>query len=183
MPSPPLKPNTMLTIAQLSPVIGGCVRTWVEDQPLTWRVDQPDVLGNLLGRGQVARTQVEERRFREVGFLSEDSGSLLVPGRMWNGGEVSGATFQLERAAPGQSVPEQWAEFSLWLREAVLSAAARGDFLVVERGGWEHQPHPFALFICRPEDGEWASCLEAGPAPTNGSRPWPSPPPDRRGGP
>ncbi|HEY5856025.1 MAG TPA: hypothetical protein VIW24_18790 [Aldersonia sp.] len=70
--------GTMLTVAMLSPVVGGVVRTWTDDGSALWQVDDPDGLRACLGAGAIARTPVPADRFREVAMLGADTGTLLV---------------------------------------------------------------------------------------------------------
>jgi hypothetical protein len=176
-----LEPGEQLETAMLSPVVDGHVRTWTVQGERVWRAVAPDLLAGALGRGFVARTEVEPGRFREVGMLSE-SGSLLLPSRMMQGQEsAGGALFALEPVDRELDADRAWADFAAWLRLVALAAVARGDFLVVETGGWDHQPVPYALFVCVERDGSWLSHLEASPPPLAGTPPWPSPAPDREG--
>lgn len=172
-------PGTMMTTVGLSPVVGGLIRTWEDDVPITWRVDDPSGLSERLGRGSVARTQVGNDRFREVGALSVtgDRGMLMLPDRFQDGEGLSGTGYDLVRASGVEDLDsDPWDDFQVWLRAVVLSAAERGDFLVVERGGWDAPPEPYALFSCRRDEAAWRSVIEAAPAPSRGQPPWPSPP-------
>ena len=177
MPAAPLKPGTIATVAQVSPVVGGLVRTWVNDEPVTRSVDEPGALRGQLGRGQVARTQVDDGRFREVAAVSAD-GALLVHGRYNTGGRTTGAVYELRRTGRVGVEQAHWAEFEAWLRDVTVAAASRGAFVVLERGGWQHQPHPYAFFGCFRQEGEWLSYVEAAPAPIRAGAPWPTPPRD-----
>jgi len=54
------------------------VRTWtVSGWSRLWSVQEADVLREVQGTGVIGRTVREEGRFREVGMLFEDSGTLL----------------------------------------------------------------------------------------------------------
>ncbi len=176
----PLQPGTIATVAQVSPVVGGLVRTWVDDEPVTWSVDDPAQLRSQLGRGQIARTQADDGRFREVASVSAD-GALLVHGRYRTAGRTTGAVYEVRRTARAPVEESHWAEFEAWLRDVTVAAASRGEFVISERGGWQHQPQPYAFFGClRPED-EWLSYVEAASAPVRAGAPWPSPPRDPHG--
>lgn len=175
-----LQPGSTLGTAMLSPVLAGHLRTWVNDQTILWQVDDPDRLAHMLGRGAVARTEVEPGRYREVGLL-DPSGTLLLPDRFTTDGDSVAHPFTLRRAPTEPDPQRQWHDLEHWLSAAALSAAQRGDFLVVETGGWDHQPHPYALFACINPNGTWLSHIEVAPAPTRGDQPWPARPdnPDR----
>lgn len=174
MSEPPLHPGSTLTTALLSPVVAGFVRTWDDHGPRTWRVDQPDLLAQMLGSGTIARTAFRDARFREVGLLSA-TGALLLPNRFQNDEDMQATNFLLSEAATPEATVPQWNEFGRWLSGAARAAAGRGDFLVLEEGGWESRPEPYALFICVPDNDRWVTHLEAAPAPTGERPPWPSP--------
>lgn len=154
-----------LEIAVLSPPIGGLLRTWTSGGSRLWRVERSDELRQLLGQGVVARTGMEKDRFREVGFVGP-TGALLVHARMKHGQEQGPAqVFQLEPAAPPEVNDECWSQLAQWFRGAVLAAAARGEFLVLERGGWDLAPTPFGFWGCFRQAGVWTSVVEAEPWP------------------
>jgi hypothetical protein len=96
-----------LQSAMVSPVMRGCIRLWIGNESMVWRLDDPDKAAGLLGRG------------------------------------------------------------------GVPAAVARGEFVVVERGGWDHQPDPFALAICAPGEGAWTVHIESVPPPPQGGV-WPT---------
>lgn len=171
-----LKAGSVMETAMLGPVVAGHLRTWVGATSQLWRVDDPTGLAALLGRGLTSRTEVEPGRYREVGLLDSTSGSLLVPKRFTVGGEVETTGFALTRATDEPDRGRQWADFVRWLNLVALAAAERGDFLVVELGGWDHQPHPYALFAHTRVNEQSLSHLEVAPAPTSGVQPWTLPP-------
>lgn len=176
----PLHAGSILTTAMLSPVVGGHVRTWTDDVSRVWEVEEPERLADSLGRGMVARTEVEAHRYREVGLL-DATGVLLLPERRLRDGDAPARAHRLRPVQAAPDVRDQWRDLSTWLGEAALASARRGEFLVVELGGWEHHPHPYALFVCTGRDGAWRSHLEVAPAPVQGRPPWPEPPPDPAG--
>jgi hypothetical protein len=163
-------------VAMLSPVVDGEIRIWTDQGHALWRVHEPERLAAAMGKGAVARTGVEPNRFREVGLLMK-SGTLLLPARMTPGQKpIKAGSFELSRAPGRADSQTQRNEFARWLGTAALSAARRGEFLVVENGGWDHQPHPYALFMCMKRDEIRVSHLEVSPAPNRSSLLWPSPP-------
>ena len=168
-------------VAMLSPVVHGEIRLWTDEGHTRWRVREPEKLAAAMGKGAVARTGVEPNRFREVGMLMK-SGTLLLPARRKRGQKpIRARSFGLSRAPRRADSQGQWDEFARWLGIAALSAAGRGEFLVVENGGWDHQPHPYALFMCMKRDEVWVSHLEVSPAPKRSTLLWPSPPVDPAG--
>jgi hypothetical protein len=180
---PPLAPGTMMSTVILSPVIDGLLRTWENDRPETWRVEDPSGLTAELGRGGVARAPVESDRFREVGMLSVsgDRGVLMIPARYQKDDSVSGTGFELSRVKTTPVTDNPWNDLQPWLRLVTFSAAERGDVVLLERGGWDAPRQPYALFVVRQSDRGWVTHLEAAPAPALGQPPWPSPPPQLEG--
>jgi hypothetical protein len=172
----------MMHTVLLGAPVGDRIRTWDEEGPRDWLVDHPETLAVLLGRGQVSRTEVEPSRFREAGLLAADEGVLLLPARFADKGSVESAAFRV-RAAESLDDAEapDWAGFGHWLNEVTFEAALRGEFVVVERGGWTHCPHPYALFLCHRSRGQWVSVLETAPAPQWNLPPWMPPSSDPRG--
>ncbi|WP_344133747.1 LEM-3-like GIY-YIG domain-containing protein [Pedococcus bigeumensis] len=168
--------GSVMQTAMLSPVVAGHLRTWVNKTTQLWQVDDPQGLSGVLGRGLTSRSEVEPDRYREVALLDPASGTLLVPSRFTVGGEMQSTAFSLRPAADEPDHDRQWFDFVDWLGQVALSCAERGDFMVVEFGGWEHQPHPYALFTHRTVDGQALSHLEVAPAPIAGHEPWPTPP-------
>ena len=66
-----------------------------------------------------------------------------------------------------------------WLQAAATTAVQRGEFVVVETGGWEVVPWPYALaIVMRNEHGDWTTSIEAEPAPH--APLWREPDPDQR---
>ncbi|MGV0814906.1 hypothetical protein ABQF34_23325 [Mycolicibacterium boenickei] len=51
------------------------------------------------------------------------------------------------------------------LAQAINHGLENGEFLVVEKGGWDAPTEPFCLFIVIPEEDGFVSIIEAGPAP------------------
>lgn len=175
----PLQPGTVMSTVMLSPVIDGLLRTWETSAPVTWKVDDPDALRAQLGRGDVARAPVAEGRFREVGLLTDlgERGVLMVPKRFQNGDSLEGVGYELRRVQGDPGIDSGWSELQGWLRTVALSAAERGEMVLLERAGWEAPREPYALFLARRGEQGWFSFLQAAPAPSHGLPPWPFPPP------
>jgi hypothetical protein len=173
----------LVVSVELSPVSGGLLRTWSDESSQLWQVWGGDVLAEMMGRGQLARTEVEPRRFREVGLLekpsdttSKGTGRLLLPAR-W---QPSGADASMELELVGDPLllspvddadmsthaNELWPALVAQLSELCVEAAERGEILLLERGAIAHEPWPYALFaVTREDDGSWMSHLEVSPAP------------------
>lgn len=178
---PVMESGQVLMTALVSPVIDGRLSTWVEDRRV-WEVDDAGELAGLIGRGLLARTSLEPKRFREVAMIDEDAKTLAAVGRRYLGSsEPSEATapakiFRLREAAPAESdTGRAWADLAEFLSAVVLAAASRGEFVVVEHGGWEPPPTPYALAIVAHDDaGGWVVHLEVSPPP-GASSSWPPP--------
>lgn len=172
---------------QVGMALAGVIAIWDDDGRSLWAYDAASGLADRLGRGIVARTGVEARRFREVGLLVRESGTLLLPDRLWSGDgqpiEAPGVVLELRPLPPDadRTVAEAaWAECATWLGDAFLAAVERDEFVVVERGGWDAPPDPYVLGI-RTEAGDGARWhLECAPAPQPPTL-WPISDPGSRG--
>lgn len=164
--------GTRAETVQLGIPVGGLVATWDERGRTLWAVDDHSALDHV-GRGIVARTQVEARRFREVGLLVRETGVLLLPDRVTAAGEsdwleVPGRVVQLRPAPDGEDgarAAEAWSELGRWLGETLVLASERGEFVVVERGGWDAPPEPYVLGMLSGSDERRRWVLECAPAP------------------
>ena len=162
-------------MTQVDPVVGsetvllGCLvldhlRIWRPDgRPACLRVSQPAALAAALGHGLADRTNVEPGRAREIGRLDE-SGVLCVAGRVF-------ATALSDEPSVTEAL---WAAAIELFQDAATDAMTRGEYLMVEPGGWSARPDEFAVAGARRTDGEWLLHVEAVPAPHAPS--WPEPP-------
>lgn len=176
---------------EISPFAGGLLRTWTSDGSQLWQVLGADPLDDLLGRGLLPRTQVEPGRWRETALLEQPpttvpgaTGRLLLPARHQDDGAVrSGRGLELPceplLVSPvggedlGGHDDRLWSSFLDRLTEVCLATVERGEVLLLERGGQEHQPWPYALLaVARSPDGSWVSHVETSPAPTPELRGW-----------
>lgn len=168
---PPLRPGDVLVAAQLSPCLGGVLRTWVDgEEPRLWSTPDGDWLAGAQATGTLARALREERRFREVAMLSARDGTLLVQSRFRSEGGGMGLEAHVVRLEPAEDHPGRLdshvqEELLAMLRRAVLHCLARAEFLVVETGGWDAPVEPFCLFAVVPEEGGLVSVVETAPAP------------------
>lgn len=163
----------MLSPVLLGPVVEGRVSTWLDDDLfVVWDAgSQADTLGALLAHGAVARTLVEPDRFRETAMLDVANGTLTVLERVFvrddDGSQVVNTAvhpFKLQARAEPEPTDDVWIAFANWLSSVVVDAAGRGEFVVIELGGWGHRPHPYALAaVVRTDDGEWISNVETSP--------------------
>ena len=173
-----IPPGSRAETVQLGIPTAGLLATWDERGRTLWAVDDEASLHDRLGRGIVARTRVEARRFREVGLLVRDTGVLLLPDRFGGSSdattlEVPGQTVQLHRVAEDADrsrASEAWVALAAWLGGTLLLATERREFVVVERGGWDAPSEPYVLGVLTgdgdADDGglqRWV--LECAPAP------------------
>src|SRR5487761_2181843 len=173
---PTFNRGDVLSTVLLGPLVNGRISTWLDDDSLVvWDAgSHADALKELLGHGAVMRTLVESDRFRETALLNRANGALTVLERAFvgdhDGSEVidtAARPFDLEECAEPEPSDDLWAGFAEWLSSVVVDAAMRGEFVVIELGGWEHRPDPYALAaVMRPDDGEWISNVETSPVPS-----------------
>lgn len=171
-------PGDHLATAMLSPPVLGAVRTWNGASVLWLLPPGRELDWSDIGRGALARTEVEPGRYREVGLLS-DRGALVLLDRHGThlAMGLSSQDAQTLPLRPANELPGDastaWHAFGSWLGAVAVDAARRGEVLLVERGGWPHQPEPYALFgILRSESGQATSHVEASPAPSTLQPPW-----------
>jgi hypothetical protein len=124
-------------------------------------------LRELLARGRAPRTPLAPHRFREVGRL--DASVLLVGQR----------PFEIEWCDEPPASDSLWAAAADVFQDAAAAAIARGEFVVVEPGGWQSKSERYALAGATRTPGEWLLRVEAMPAPRVPS--WPEPPEGRAG--
>ncbi|MEH3033101.1 MAG: hypothetical protein PGN07_03440 [Aeromicrobium erythreum] len=166
----PLQVGATARPVQLSPCVGGVVRTWTDDGTTgVWSSPQATWLADVQGTGWIGRTQREERRYREAALLSDD-GALVVRGRYPLAGQ--GGTTSMEASVlalePARApTGDVMADLRALLARAVRHCVASGEFLVVERGGWDAPQEPFCLFalVEGPREGR-VSVVETAPDPT-----------------
>ena len=169
----PLRAGDTAVVVQLSPCVGGLVRTWADGSPpQLWSTPDATWLHQRQATGSIGRTLREEQRYREVALLSEGSGTLLVQGRFpatADDGEVrlEADVVRLEPAGPPTG--HIMDDLRALLTRAVLHCVARDEFLVVERGGWDAPPEPFCLFVLMAEPEGPVSVIETAPDPVGSS--------------
>lgn len=132
------------------------------------RPSHPSALRALLARGLAPRTNRHPERVRELGLLEAD-GVLVVGNR----------PFAVEICEPPAVSDELWAAALEVFQDAVADAMARGEFLVVEPGGWHAATETYVVAGARRTPGEWFLHVEAVPPPRAPS--WPEPPEGQAG--
>lgn len=170
--------------AMISPVSGGMVRTWTEDETQLWVIDDPETLSTVMGRGQIARTVMPGNRVREIALLDSKTGTLFVQPRFASPTDPQGESglltkpFQLTKAKkPAEGA---WEDLESLLASIAISAAGRGEFWLAELGGWSPPQQPYCLFTALDEKGAANAVMEANPAPV-GTGIWPDVPADQPG--
>jgi hypothetical protein len=155
-------------------VLLGCLvkehlRLWPSDgRAECVRVLHPSDLRGALARGVAPRTSLVPGRFREAGRL-EPTGMLRI-------GKQKFAVEVAEEPVVSQALWEAAGEV---FQDAAAAAIQRGEYLVIETGGWEIESEPFAVAGARKARGKWQVYVEAVPAPRAPS--WPPPIEDRVG--
>ena len=167
----PLSVGSTGRTVQIGICVGGLVRLWADDDAGgLWQVDDSERLQALLGRGQVARTLREDRRYREVGVFFADQATLVILARMQaSAGDPSspvatdGQTFRLTPIAEPRSEHWQARDLLDGLAQAIRGCLGSGEFLVVELGGWNAPQVPYALHLAMGK----VSRIEVSPPPLN----------------
>ena len=162
------------TDAQSETVVLGCLvkehlRIWRADgRAETVRLLHPSALREFLARGLAPRAPLEAERFREIGRL--DGAGMLLIGRR---------PFAIEVCDEPPASDALWEAAAEVFQAAAADAIARGEFLVVEPGGWTAKAERYALAGATRTPGEWLLRVEAAPAPRAPS--WPEPPEGQAG--
>lgn len=182
-----IRPGSQAATVQVGMAIAGVVATWDDEGRSLWAYDPAAGLTDRLGRGMVARTGVEARRFREVGLLVRASGTLLLPDRLRAGDgqpiEAPGVVLELRPLPPDadRTVAEAaWSGVASWLGDVFVAAVERDEFVIVERGGWDAPPDPYVLGLRTGVGANARWHLECAPAPQAPTL-WPISEPDGRG--
>ena len=165
----PLRAGDTATVAMLSPCIGGLVRTWTDTGTQLWSVPSDSYLHDTQGTGQLTRTVLDDHGFREIGWLCERTGRLIVqaqqPVHTDDGGlRIDGDVLTL-RPAP-EPVDPGYDEFEVLLAQATRHAVANDEVLVVEMGGWDAPTEPFCQFTVDGAGTGRRSVIETSPFPT-----------------
>lgn len=131
-----LEPGAVLATAVLGACVGGVVRTWTDAGSRLWTPADPPALRELMGRGLLARTMVGPERYREVGLLDADSGTLALVPRFPSSTDGDGVTLDGRVVSLGQPSPtaEGAADLVQYLDAARGHATESGEHLIVERG-------------------------------------------------
>ena len=156
-------------------VLLGCL---IKEHLRLWRSDSrgecvrplhPSALRAFLARGLAPRTSLEPGRSREFGRL--DAAGVLV---------VAKRPFAVEICSEPDVSDALWTAAAAVFREAAADAIARGEWIVIEPGGWGPSGETYAVAGARrTPGGEWFLYVEASPAPRAPS--WPEPPEDSGG--
>jgi hypothetical protein len=163
----PIGVGDTATVAMLSLCAGGLVRTWTDPGgSRLWSVSEPAALQSVLGTGTLSRTVREQGRYREVGLLSEDSGTLLLTTRFPDRTEGDDIRLGADvvRLEPAREPTDGW-------YDDVRTLLGRAVGHAVETGGWDAPPEPYCLFILVPEEDRVVSVIETAPQPA-GSEIW-----------
>ena len=166
---PAVEVGDIASTVMLSPCVGGLLRTWDESNETTlWSVPDADSLLSRQGSGLLGRSLREEGRFIESGLLVANRQTLMLrvrfPTQADDGSvQLDGSILKLEPAtAPKESAID---DFRTLLSQAIRHCISSGEFLVVERGGWDAPKEPYCLFIALEDDGHRVNVIETAPQP------------------
>jgi hypothetical protein len=149
-------------------VLLGCLvnehlRVWRSDgRAECVRVLHPSELRASLAHGVAPRTSLKPGRFREAGRL--DASGVL---------RIANQEFAVEVTEEPPVSEALWEAATQVLQHAAADAINRGEYLVVEPGGWDTAPEPYAQAGARSSNGTWSLYVEALPSPRAPS--WPDP--------
>ncbi|MCT2583968.1 hypothetical protein [Actinophytocola gossypii] len=152
--------------------VGDYLSLWVNDELTYWRLADPDAVRARLGAGIEARSEVEDRRFRETALLDPDANTLFLADRFRDStGRLGGPTTALEPATEDEArrAADDKAISALyhWLGEVALAAGERDELVAVEVGGWTATASPRVEVTLRTDGEEWHSVVEASPVPVD----------------
>ena len=166
---PAVEVGDIASTVMLSPCVGGLLRTWDESNGTTlWSVPDADFLLSRQGSGLLGRSVREEGRFVEAGLLVPNRQTLMLRGRFSTqtddgSMQLDGSIVRLEPAtAPKESAID---DFRTLLSQAIRHCISSGEFLVVEKGGWDAPSEPHCLFIAVEEDEQRVNVIETAPQP------------------
>lgn len=170
-----IQPGDSGELVQLSPCLGGLVRTWTDSgESQLWSVSQSQWLLGAQGTGSIARTPREDRRFREVAWLSGEEHRLTVQWRFpteTDDGEVTLDANVVSLELAGRPADDPFEDLRELLGRAIGHCIDKNEFLVVEKGGWDPPDEPFCLFLLVNEEEGLVSVVETAPPP-HGSEVW-----------
>ncbi|CAM3988396.1 hypothetical protein TSST111916_17170 [Tsukamurella strandjordii] len=151
---------------QLSPCVGGLVRTWSDDgTDRLWAVPDDAWLRDTQGTGRLGRTALSESHFRESAELTD--GALIVrprlPVQTAGGLTMAAQTVELREAKrPSRGTREDFGEL---LARAVQHCVDTYEFLVIGPGAQGPGLAPLCLFAVLPDGADHAIVVEAEPPP------------------
>jgi len=157
------KPNEQPESVLLGCLLNEHLRVWRSNgRAACVHVQDPPELRASLASGVAARTSLQPGRFREAGRL-DPSGAL----------RIATHAFTVEITREPRKSKALWTATAAMLQDVAAAAIARGEFLVVEPGGWDTSAEPYARAGARKVEDEWTLYAEALPSPTAPS--WPEP--------
>ena len=166
---PSVEAGDTASTVMLSPCVGGLLRTWDgSNDAHLWSVPDADFLLSRQGSGLLGRSLREEGRSIESGLLVPNRQTLMLRGRFPTQADdgsmqLDGSMLRLEPAvAPNGSAID---DFRTLLSQAIRHCISSGEFLVVEKGGWDAPTEPYCLFIAVEEGGHQLNVIETAPQP------------------
>lgn len=176
---PGVEAGDVLGTALIGPPVGDVLPLWTNVGRVLWRADDQENVHRLVGSGQLARTEREPGRYREIALVAVSSGTVMLLPRMTGSphdSQTVGGTTLSGRFVGDADVPaadaETWLAFGRWLGGVHIAAARRSEFIVVELGGWDFQDEPFAMAFAATDADPPTNHLESSPRP-DGASMWP----------
>ena len=157
--------TTNLEPVLISPVVGGKIRTWSEDETRLWSVDDPAALGAPVGtRSRSPYDPAGQQVPRGCVSGYPDPGPHCAAALRFPGQHCTCRTVQAHRGIgpDGRRLGRSRVDPRVG-RD--LSAAGRGEFWLAELGGWDSPHEPNCLFTTVDESGLANAVMEATPAP------------------
>lgn len=172
MPGSHSQPDDSAGLVEISPCVGGLVRTWSDDgASRLWSVPEDAWLRDVQATGRIGRVSRKEGRYREAARLSEADGALLVRPRVplkADDGSLTMAEQSVALAPEKRPSRSTFEDFREVLTRAVEHCASTDEYLVVERGARDAKREPFCLFAVLPagaEPGVFVTVVETAPLP------------------
>ncbi|ADG80389.1 putative protein OS=Tsukamurella paurometabola (strain ATCC 8368 / DSM / CCUG 35730 /CIP 100753 / JCM 10117 / KCTC 9821 / NBRC 16120 / NCIMB 702349/ NCTC 13040) OX=521096 GN=Tpau_3813 PE=4 SV=1 [Tsukamurella paurometabola] len=151
---------------QLSPCVGGLVRTWATDgTDRLWSVPDDAWLRETQGSGRLGRIALTENYFRESAEFA-DAGLILRPRLpVQVDGDLTMAAQTVELRGPKRASRGTRQDFRELLTRAVRHCVDTYEFLVVGPGAQRPGGPPLCLFAVLADGAGHVAVVEAAPPP------------------
>lgn len=174
-------------VVQIGPCLAGHIRTWTRDgDSRLWATPGTEWLSLNQATGRILRTERDRLLWREIALLRVDPGGTTATlGFTQRGNDISDiradapGTRSVELEAVGElpsTIPHQKIVEDLvaLLTSSIRYCITSGDYLIIERGGWNAPMTHRAMFARVQRDEAPVNLVEAAPAPVD-SELWTTP--------